>query len=251
MKPTVEEKLGTPKKINSRTFFLNNDEEEVDAFIVMLAAWFNDLKSYQALMAQAQFLSINCMEKLERNEKLSHDEEMRKRLSHSQSNHALRLIASHIVEFFEALRENQKIFENQTLLKTINNISTEQKPYWPILINLALPNCIPGNVVSQNFKKFENILIRMRTSGTYHYSKIKYFKKGYLHYYNNPANEPYYCSTDTVDGTRFFFADRVQEKILDEFVEQHPESAFSELLGIAQYGVKELVEEYIRMKSNK
>ncbi len=240
--------LGLPKRINPRIFFSNKDEEELDSFIISMAAWFNDFKTYQLHGIEAEKRVQIFKEKIGRGEEPNKEDQMEARLSTSYYNHASRLIASHIIELFEAINENKERLNHPTFYKAANNIAEDRQKYLNIVLRLALGEVIPGKEF-QEFVKLKNLWVRMRTSGTYHYSKIKYFKKGYLHFFNQlEGNEPYYCSTESPGGTRFFFADRIQEEIFQELEKNYRPDTIHEFAGLAQHAIKDLVESYIDIK---
>ena len=239
--------LGKPRRVGPDVFFSNKDEEDLDSFIIALAAWFNDLKTYQLHGIQAETRLLQYKEAIQ-NGLPSKEKEMEARLSYSHYNHASRLIASHIVELFEAINENVEHLKHPTFHKASNSILLERQQFLNIVIRCATGDLAPGEATDK-FIKMKNLFVRMRSSGTYHYYKTKYFRKGYLHFFQQQeGNDPYYCLSESPGGTRFFFADRVQEEIMRELETNYRLEAIHEFAGLAQHAIKDLVESYIVIK---
>lgn len=239
--------LGTPKRISPNVFFTNKDEEALDSFIIAMAAWFNDFKTYQLHGMEAEKRIQPLHDKMGKEEP-SKEDQMEARLAYSYYNHSIRLIAAHLIELFEAIKENEDHLRHPTFYKAVNDIAKDRQQYLNVVLRLGTGELIPGKEY-QEFLKLKNLLVRMRSSGTYHYSKTKYFKKGYVHYFKQQeGNEPYYCSSESPGGTRFFFADRIQVEIFQELETNYPPETIHEFAGVAQHAIKDLVESYIRIK---
>jgi hypothetical protein len=238
--------LGIPKRIDRDVFFSNKDEEALDSFIIAVAAWFNDLKTYQLHAIQAEERAKAYIKAINDGKKPNKKEEMEGRLATSQFNHASRLMAAHVVEILESIKMNEEILKHPIFIKAVDNIPKDRQIYLEVIVRCATDSLGPADE-SGKFVSLKKLFVRMRASGTYHYNKLKYFKKGYQHYFEQPGNEPYYCLAESPGGTRFFFADRVQEEILQELVSLDA-GAINDFSSVAQHAVKDLVVSYISVK---
>lgn len=239
--------LGKPKRIDPEVFFSNEDEEALDSFIISIAAWFNDLKSYQMHAIQAEEKAKKYKLAIESGQEISKELEMEARLCYSHITHAARLMASHLVELFDLIDKNINTLKHPTFLIAANNIPADRQQYLSMILRCATGD-LPNGTYSDHFKELKKIFVKVRSNGTYHYYNLRHSKKGYQHFFKDcEGNEPYMCLADSPGGTRFFFADRIHEYFFSE-IANYDSGAINEFAGLAQHAIKDLVESYVKTK---
>lgn len=243
-------KLAEVLVLSPHVFCTKFSDEGLDGLIIALAAWFNDLKTYYIHAIAADKKAEAYRLKVDRDEHPSREDHLNAMLAGSYYNHAMRLIASHCVELFHAISENREILRQSEFRKAVEGIPAERRKYWLAVEKISLDEELGDAGLVKELGELKKIFIRMRSNGTYHYDSVKHFAKGYKKYFveKKAENDPFYSLGTSPGATRFFFADRSQEYVLEELESLHSSPVINEFASIAQHAIKDLILSFIQLR---
>jgi hypothetical protein len=136
--------------------------------------------------------------------------------------HLLRLYFGNFVELLRAIKGNQKnnwnkaVLEHPIFSELLSRVSEGTRECWQDLLSARESRFGDIKVDRNVFAHLE----RVRNAGIHHYGDTKDLLRGYQHFFNKDTNAPlnneaYFCAGDSIEKTRFYFADAAAQGIDD------------------------------------
>jgi hypothetical protein len=220
-------------KFDPRTFA--SGREDVDRFVLMLGLIYNDLKSPFWLMKQAT--------------------RAKEQFDLSEISPALGQIAGFhewgnrqtiaiLRELLTLIKENHNILQEKPLLTCIESLPSQHREAWA-----ALTTASTAGASKDPFVKY---LIQIRNNVSFHYNQTEALFDGYRRHFvedpPSPINEVAYASLgDTMEGTRFYFADAAAQGYLRSVVDPTGElyEMAGDYLDKVNLGLRGLIHAYL------
>ncbi len=226
----IEEFKGELLKINPDKILGPKEHEDIGSFFIALGMIYNDLK---CLLWMSSVL----------------ENKYRKPIAGEISPHAgnyngtkvylHKILVSTLDEFFSFLISRKKIFKNDKFLQILKRLPQSDQKIWK-----DLELYLDGK--DENLKTFISSLAVVRSNVAFHYDQSDNFlKKGFIKFFSNsPKNkfnqEAYYSVSDSMELTRYYFADAAVEASIPIMLENKLGKNLSRYVADFKYNIAKM-----------
>lgn len=244
---------GELNRIDPRKLITESRHDKTEDFFLVLGTVFNDLKG---LILFEKILE-DTYEKPQNDEVNSHVGNYGGTIVQIQ-----KLIASTINEFFKFLEVSTDVFSESEFKETINRLSKTDRQLWE---GMVAASC--GELPA--IKSLLSSVVKIRNNIAYHYCQSgKTLRNGYVsRFFGNALDDKnkyaYYSIGDSLEKTRFYFADAAVEESLhlaagkkpgensigDLSLEKYKKLVMDTVL-VMNTAIASLLKNYIQMRRN-
>lgn len=238
-KSILKFKLNQPIAFSREEWLSETNNEELDGFVLALAAIHNDLKSalfIWDLMIELKNpdapapSTISCREGEIRGIQL----------------HAERLMYSVFCEFTELLEEKEDLLNKDEWKQVLHRLKPQEQKTWNDMVMLSLRS--NKDLKNEWARRFKSFLDKVRGSLTYHYTNTKNLTNGLRTHFQGGDEEfrkfGFTSYGDTFRKSRFYYIDAAYEAIFNKWVEEEERDVRKEFRNILAFFL-ELLQEVV------
>jgi hypothetical protein len=199
-----EDFKGDVKHIKHERLINIKKQDDVQNFFLTLSVIFNDLKGL-----------IIFQRSIEENYRLPDPDEVS---AHAGECAGIivqvhKLIVATVNEFFLFLKENESVLDKTEFALILQDLPVKMRSAWNDMVDVALGQ-------NPNATDFAKVLVQIRNNTAFHYYRAgKNLRAAYITRFSNNTDlernkYAYYSIGDTMESTRFYYADAALEQYL-------------------------------------
>ena len=240
--------------INPRYLVTEGTNNKIEGFFVGLGVIFNDLKG----LILFEKILLDHYEKPENDEISSHAGSYGGVLVQTQ-----KLFAGTINEFFIFLKKSAEVFEDQEFKEVFEKLAKSDQSLWRDIIAVANGEMLDAT-------DFLKTLVKIRSNVAFHYDHSKkilrnaYVSRFFGETHDNKTDHAYFSIGNTIETTRFYFADAAVEESLSLAAGKRPKEddianapmenyrgQVRETIDVMSAAIASLMKKYIQSRRNR
>ncbi|MBX3032732.1 MAG: hypothetical protein KF865_02330 [Bdellovibrionaceae bacterium] len=186
-----------------------NGPEDHHSFVLAVSTAFNDLKDYYWVYQQLIDNRPSDLNKID----------PRRGQWNGMGVFVVRKILATFYEFLELLEKKSQILEHQTIKNAVALMGPTSRAAWNRLTTMAIAK---AKGLPNDQQSIYKVVMRVRHNITSHYYGTDNFSSGFKAYCQSRHDAAVYASMgETMEGTRFFYADAACQQFLQKIHSDH------------------------------